>query len=824
MNILRKRKYTKRIFIVFFTAFVLFWKTLAIGETASPEGEQIAASSEKVDDEAVRKKAEKIAWYLQRAEKRLDENWFSRARWYAKKALLVDENNKETQGLLVKIDEAEKAYNDEKEALALKEKEDREKAKELKKEEERTGKINRYLSRAEAYLAKNKFTSARRYAKSALKVEEDNQAAQDMLERIDQAEGVYQEEKGTQKAVKTQEEPTEVQKSADKAVKDKARDDAKWSRLEKKIDRYIERSRQYLTEKDYHNAERFAYLAKKLDPTNSKVAVLITEITKEEMFGAREEREEAREERIEETLEEAPEGDPFDDFNEKKSWFEYVTDSFKKKTYNLGYVPEESTYIIDDCVRIALERSQRKIVSDRQVKLAEMRVWEARRDLLPEVTVRLEQTFGKIGQATGTRHYQGEKHKVEMKQTLFDGMESWADVEQAQANLEIVKLEREKIKNEIVAETKTAYYNLDKALKALDIQKRLKDDVNSLYDIIEKSYQQELVSRVEYLKVKGQNLQADFQYISAGEDISLAEMILFQAMNMEPDQPLKIKPVKRVGEPVPVGLENCYRLAEANRPDFKAKEKTIEYYYFDRKMMRARGWPKITFHGSFGESVENFQPTTTPGASRDFEPEWFAGVKGTFPAWGNTVEYNYVTEKWAPGYSDFQGYLGFGSETHTSYLNVKVLDDLAYFSNLQESRAGFENAKYEYLKAKKDLAVEVKETYFKYRKAILQVDVAKAKVEHQKSYVAVLQERLRYGEGETSKLIEEREKLAGDEYSIIQGDASYFIALTELNKAIGVPDYFRPAFEDEEYNQWKEGVDQKKEAEQLLAEVKKPKK
>jgi len=138
----------------------------------------------------------------------------------------------------------------------------------------------------------------------------------------------------------------------------------------------------------------------------------------------------------------------------------------------------------------------------------------------------------------------------------------------------------------------------------------------------------------------------------------------------------------------------------------------------------------------------------------------------------------------------------------TNYLSIKFLDDMAYFTNLAESRAGFESAKYEYLKYKKDLIVEVKETYFKYRKALLQMDVAKAQVEHQKMFVGVLEERRLFGEMELSKIIEEYEKFSEHQYGLIQGHANYFISLAELNKAIGVPDYFDPGHEDQEYGVW----------------------
>ncbi len=172
-------------------------------------------------------------------------------------------------------------------------------------------------------------------------------------------------------------------------------------------------------------------------------------------------------------------------------------------------------------------------------------------------------------------------------------------------------------------------------------------------------------------------------------------------------------------------------------------------------------------------------------SGRGLEPEWYAGIKGSIPLWGNTVEYNYVREKWAPTVSSFRG-----TESATSYFTFKLLDDLAYFTNLQESRVGYERAKYEYLKAKKDLTVEVKELYFQYRKSILQIDVAEAQVQHQHMFVNVLEERRRFGEMENSKLIEEYIKLTENRYGLVQGYSDYFISVAGLNKAIGIPDYY----------------------------------
>ena len=54
-----------------------------------------------------------------------------------------------------------------------------------------------------------------------------------------------------------------------------------------------------------------------------------------------------------------------------------------------------------------------------------------------------------------------------------------------------------------------------------------------------------------------------------------------------------------------------------------------------------------------------------------------------------------------------------------------------------------------------------------------------------------------------SKVIEELVKLAEHEYGVIQTDADYYISLVSLNKAIGIPDYFKPRYENTEFKDWK---------------------
>ncbi len=636
------------------------------------------------------------------------------------------------------------------------------------------------------------------------------------VERLKEAERAEEiSDVGRKKSDEARLAERERQRKENLAAKEFKQKEAKDKKIVKKVSKKIAAAEKYFSKKKYSDARRKAYEARDLAPQDSTTAELITRIDKEEMFGARVEREKNDEVRIAKALaKEEKADDPMTRHDEGKGWQERIADIFKVKTYELGDVQPGRTYTIDECVQLALARSHRLKMADGQVKLAEMRVWEARRDLFPEVTGTYEMSSGKISSDNYQRHYKGRRYKVGVKQTLFDGFGTWYAVRQSQTNLAIVKLERDKIVNELASETKRAYYLLDKSIKALDIQDRHHKKVNALFDITEKAHQEELISKTEYLKIKGQNLQANFSFFSAEEDTKLAKLVLFQAMNFDPEGDIEVKPVIKPSQTISIGLENCYKLALANQPDIKIKEKTIAYYDLERKMMKSKAWPKIYFDGSFGAAMERFEPMFLAAdqtsdnagsawrAHRDMEAEWYAGAKGSIPLWGNTFEYNYVKEKWAPTVSTFKG-----SESATSYFTLKFLDDMKYFSNLQEARIGIDRAKYEYNKAKKDLMVEVKEMFFKYKKALLNIDVAEAQLEHQRMYVDVLDERRRLAERETSRQIEEMEKLTEYEYGLEQGYTDYFVSLVELNKSIGIPEHFKPDYENTEYAAWKKELD-----------------
>ncbi|MFH1593595.1 MAG: TolC family protein [Candidatus Omnitrophota bacterium] len=436
---------------------------------------------------------------------------------------------------------------------------------------------------------------------------------------------------------------------------------------------------------------------------------------------------------------------------------------------------------MDECIAIALENHFPLEIAKKQLKLAEFRLLEAMRKLGPTVTAKWETSGGQVAGA----YYEGEKITFEGKQPLFYGGELVFSVRQAKVNLKIVKNDYDRIKNELILQVKKAYYSLDKAKKALLIQEGLYRGTKKLYEMARAGYEVDVFSEVEFLKVTSQKYQADFQSTSAREDLSIANLLLQQAMNI--DEEIEIREVPEP-EIVDLALDTCFSLARLNRPEIKISRLSLEYFDYEKKIMGARAsWPRVDFLGMYGNSKEDFlsRDMVTGRDPRQRGPEFYYGFKASLPVWGSTLGYSFMEESWQPVVQTTKG-----TKSRTSSISFAFLDKLEDISSAKEADLEYARSKDEMDKKKQEIILEVKETFFKYKKSIILMSVSKSKVNFQSKQVAVLEVRRQLGEVLYSDVIEEMVKLAEERFSYVQAIADYYIAIASLNKAIGIDGYF----------------------------------
>jgi outer membrane protein TolC len=435
---------------------------------------------------------------------------------------------------------------------------------------------------------------------------------------------------------------------------------------------------------------------------------------------------------------------------------------------------------LEECISIAMANHLPLKIAKKQLKLAEMRLVEAGRKMGPSVTAKWEVTDGKVSD----RRYDGEKISVEAKQPVFYGGELIFSVRQARVNLEIVKTDYDRIKNDLILQVKKGYYSLDKAEKALTIQEKLQERTGGLYDVTKAGYDAGVIAQVEFLKVSSQHNQANFQVASAEEDVSLAELILQQAMGLEG----RIRIIPLAGPKIiKLGLQDCFDLAYLNRPEIKIGRLSMEHFEYEKKIMQARSyWPRVDFLGMYGNMREDFVRNDLGGENpRGLGAEYYLGTKVSLPVWGSTLGYSFTKEKWQPVVRTTKE-----TRSNTHEASFSLLDRLEDFSSLKEAELEYMRSEDDRNKRKQEITLEVKEVFFKYKKSVFLMNVAKSKLEFQAKQVVIMDIRRELAEVQHSDVIEEMIKLAEEEYGYLQAISDYYIAIASLNKAVGLAGHF----------------------------------
>ncbi len=444
---------------------------------------------------------------------------------------------------------------------------------------------------------------------------------------------------------------------------------------------------------------------------------------------------------------------------------------------------------LPECIDIAAKNNLPLKSVKNSVKLAQWRLFEARRNLLPKVGIRMEEHTGQIG---GRRFY-GKGTAVDLQQSLYHGGELMYTMMQAQTNLKIVNKEYARIRNELVLQVKKGYFTFAKAKENFKLQQELSNEVTRISDMVIKQFEGGIATNLELLNVNSQMNQVRFQHASAKGDVEMAELILKQAMNMDARERIDIETPPALKK-VDVDFNRILADALVYRPEMQINSMMIQYYIYEQKVARAKSWPKIDFIGSFGMAKEEYiskdagpspDGLPTPANDQKMQQQWYAGVKCSIPLWGSTGEYSYTREVWAPVVSSFQG-----TSTITNSYKFNFLDNLAQYSDKASANVDMDRARQEFIKTKQDVTLEAKESCFSYEKALMQLETAINKVKYQESDLELTKFKRQMDEAQDSNIIDSMIKLAQEKFGYEQAISDCQIAMASISKAVGIPEYF----------------------------------
>ncbi|MBU4375903.1 MAG: TolC family protein [Candidatus Omnitrophica bacterium] len=441
-------------------------------------------------------------------------------------------------------------------------------------------------------------------------------------------------------------------------------------------------------------------------------------------------------------------------------------------------------FSIEDCVSMAVEHSIPLEVAREQMKLANIKVWEARRSFFPELSLSWTRTSGI--QSDGK--VEGLEYGIEGKQPAFHSGGIMYTLAQSKVDLSIAESNYDKVRNELYFEVAQAYYSLIKIKKQLEYTQDIYNEVKPIYEMIKKAYEKSAAPTIEFLNAESSFNQLYYQIISDENEVQLTKLNLEQKLGIEDIGGINIV---FDNEPslVTRSLKECLELAIEHRPDLKMGFYIVKYAEYGKKIADTKEMPRVDLVGNYKKSSEVYRESYSAAYETqllDPHKKWYIGVEASVPFLGSTASYSYFRRHDPASLSTFQP----DSEQSGTTWKFDVLNNIKNFSEIEQAKIANVKAEQELDDARKKAIMEVKGAFYGYEKSRVQLTAAKAQKEYREKEFKILKFKKSMGEGELSDLFEAVTKLIEANTFYCDAEANLNISVAGLNKAIGIEDYF----------------------------------
>ncbi|MFH1782281.1 MAG: TolC family protein [Candidatus Omnitrophota bacterium] len=434
---------------------------------------------------------------------------------------------------------------------------------------------------------------------------------------------------------------------------------------------------------------------------------------------------------------------------------------------------------VEEAVDIALENHMPSSIARDEIDLSRLKLREANRALFPVASLNFLET---TGTTTGeTQDFTDKEYKLKFEWPLYYGWRLKYAVEQAKVN---IKASKEKYDNTLQAlrvEVEENFYKYLVAKFNIKLQKSLREDVARIFELAKKRFDIELSTRSEFMQVESQFIQVNYQVISAENELTLAELGLQQAINIENEKELKelidINIDKFDFEPVYVDItiDQCLDLAFNYRPDLKEKNYMVEFNKFEERIAESKNQLKIDLTGSYGKSGGAFESETL-----NLGEDMYLGIKASKPLGANTLSSTYTKEETSQKH---------GISTRTSSVSksvdFEILNNMQHFSEKKSSDISLKKAEQELDELKENIFKEVKEFYLNYKKSLVQLSSNILKIKYKEEELKVAKLRSELNEIPFSQLVQSYMNLTDEKSYNIEAIGSLYQTLSKLNKATG---------------------------------------
>lgn len=431
---------------------------------------------------------------------------------------------------------------------------------------------------------------------------------------------------------------------------------------------------------------------------------------------------------------------------------------------------------LNSCIDIAIANNRQLRVAREEFKHARMKLFESQRGLFANLKLKGTATKG-IASGLGFRE---RRYGVEFEQPLYYSGRLWNTYKQARLNCDVASKKMDKIRIDTVQKVTEAFNNLQKMYSNYRQHYTLLKRCGHIRKLSEYLYKKQLITELELLNVQSQHSQVIYQIESSKKDVKIARLKFQKELSLPYDDELVVVKPEFSFYYVDIDLQNALELAYANRADLQINRLLVKVNKLGESIAKAKENFNVTATGFMGESGSAYQ---TEPLKYKYDYTFGLQVKKNF--WGNIGDISHTKNRTAPK---------LGQDTRTSSnaydFSLGILDGLGGLSEIQKAHIEYLKSIDDKMTIEQSVELEVKEAYYNYKKALIQLgnSTQKIKIKYKELNVARLQTA--YHETPESKLLESYVKFSEEFIQYNDTLNNYFNALNNLNKAIGIDRYY----------------------------------
>ncbi len=266
---------------------------------------------------------------------------------------------------------------------------------------------------------------------------------------------------------------------------------------------------------------------------------------------------------------------------------------------------QSSPLTLKECVSIALDNNLKILQKKYEHEARTYQAKAAFKEMLPTLSTnysykgrRDAATIVIFGRSTTIYGHDEYKWDVSVRQPIFYGGLLWNRYKKANIELDLAQLALFQAKNDVIRQTKEAFYQVLKSKMLLKEAEAQLSRLEAQYKTVRAFYQASLRPKTDLLQSEVQLNQGKLSLITARHQYELAKNRLNLVMKRSLESPLIIDEKVEIPNDK-FSLDTLYELALKNRPEVNQARLSVEKAQKEVQIAQADYWPRVDLTASY---------------------------------------------------------------------------------------------------------------------------------------------------------------------------------------------------------------------------------